>query len=177
MTDRDQTTPLPMAVLEAAFRTERRRLFRYFRRRTDADIASDLVQEVFARAAKGAWLEQTDNPAAYLARIARNLLIDRARRTGRDKLLFFPLDEGCDAPTPPEQTWGIEAADLLGCYRHAIDTMPPKTRRVFLMHRIEQRTYREIGQQLCISIPTVQYHVVRAVSLLRDALEAQQSCP
>lgn len=177
MTDRAQSTPPPIAVLEAAFHTERRRLFRYFRRRTDADVASDLVQEVFARAAKGARLDQIENPAAYLTRIARNLLIDRARRTGRDKMLFFPLDEQCDAPTPPEQTWGIEAAELLACYRHSIDAMPPKTRRVFLMHRIEQRTYREIGQQLRISIPTVQYHVARALCLLRDALEAKQSCP
>ncbi|WP_371431960.1 RNA polymerase sigma factor [Novosphingobium sp.] len=165
-----------MIVLEATFHTEHQRLFRYFRRRTDADLATDLVQEVFARAAKGARLEQADNPAAYLARIARNLLIDRARQAGRDRVLFFPLDERYDVPTPPEQTWDIEAAELLGCYRHTIEAMPPKTRRVFLLHRIEQRTYREIGEQLGISIPTVQYHVVRALSLLRETLAAWQSC-
>ena len=35
--------------------------------------------------------------------------------------------------------------------------MLPKTRCVFLMHRLRRLTYKQIAEQLGISIPTVEY--------------------
>ena len=45
-----------------------------------------------------------------------------------------------------------------------------KTRKVFLLHRVEELTYKEIGERLGVSIPTVQYHVARALAHLDAAL-------
>lgn len=162
-----------MAAFEAALPAEHARLLRYFNRRVGRDAAPDLVQEVFARMLASGAFERIENLPAYLTRIAHNLLIDRARRKRRDCSIFFPLDEDRDAATLADQALRIEAADLLRLYRQAVHAMPPKTRRVFLMHRLHRQTYRQIAEQVGISVPTVEYHMMRALTLCRAAVAAQ----
>lgn len=88
------------------------------------------------RAASSDQASRLINPAAFIRRIARNLLIDRARRQKRDTVVFFPIDERRDLVSPPQQSWNLEAADLLRLYESAIDSLPEKTRRVFLMQEV-----------------------------------------
>ncbi|WP_260929163.1 RNA polymerase sigma factor [Novosphingobium sp. 9] len=156
----DETHAVTLALV---FRQEEPRLLRYFRRRAGQDLAPDLVQDVFVRAAGSAQAHSLSNPAAFIARIARNLLIDRARRHKHAAAIDLPLDEERDLATEPVQTHAIEAADLLRVYENALDLLPEKTRRVFLMHRVEELTYRDIHQRLGISVATVEYHMMKAL--------------
>lgn len=164
------TLHTPMAAFQAALPAEHARLLRYFRRRVGRDAAPEFVQEAFARLFGSGALERIDNPPAYLSRIARNLLIDRARQKKRDCSIVFPLDENRDAASRAEQTWRIEAADLLFVYRQAVRAMPPKTRRVFLLHRLRRMTYKQIAEHVGISIATVEYHMMRALASCRAAI-------
>lgn len=168
------TLHTPMAAFQATLPAEHARLLRYFNRRVGRDAAPDLVQEVFARMFSSGELDRIDNPPAYLTRIARNLLIDRARRNRRDCTIFFPLDENRDAASRAEQTWRIEAAALLRLYRQAVRAMPRKTRRVFVMHRLRRMTYKQIAGDIGISIATVEYHMMRALVLCRAAIAEQR---
>lgn len=154
----------PVGGLEQAFHSERGRLLAYIRRRVGFDAAPDLVQEVYARAAGSPQSGRLANPAGFLQRIARNLLIDRQRRDRGSAVVLVPLDEHRDAATPPEQEWGIEADDLLRLYQAAVDGLPEKTRRVFLMHRVEELSYRAIHESLGISVATVEYHMMKALT-------------
>lgn len=163
----------PIPEFHAALPGEHARLLRYFRRRVGRDSAPDLVQEAFARMFGSGAIDRIDNPAAYLTRIARNLLIDRARRRKRDWPVLFSFDDDRDAVSGAEQAWGIEAADLLRLYRQAVRAMPPKTRRVFLMHRLRRLTYKQIAEEIGISVATVEYHMMRALTLCRAAVAAQ----
>lgn len=147
-------------------------LFHFLRRKAGAEEASDLVQEVFARAAGSDQRHRLANPGGFLRRIAQNLLIDRARRQRRTPTLFFPLREDCDGADPPPQEWNIEAADLLRLYETAVDAMSPKTRRVFLMHRVDELSYREIHEVLGISIATVEYHMMKALSQISKVVDS-----
>lgn len=117
--------------------------------------------------------ERIENPAAYLSRVTRNMLINRARKRQRGLTVFFPLDEERTAPTAPEQTWRIEAMDLQRLYRRTVRAMRPKTRRVFVMHRVHRLTYRQIAQEVGISVATVEYHMARALTLCRAAVAGQ----
>lgn len=160
-------------MLEQVYRTEAPRLARYFRSRMPvADDASDLVQEAFVRfvglAGRGALV----HPAAYLQRIARNLIYDRSKRSEvRLARFHVPIGEGAEPAVPPRQTEGIEAEDLMRLYRQALDDLPPKTRNVFMLHRVEDLTYREIALRLGISVPTVQYHFARALAHIDAVLD------
>lgn len=164
----------PAAAFAAIYRAEHGRLLRYLRRRVGPDEAPDLAHEAFARLLGCEQFERIENPAAYLSRITRNMLINRARKQKRRAFLaYYPLDEDRDAPARPEQEWRIEARDLARLYRQTVRAMPPKTRTVFLMHRFRRLTYREIAEQIGISVATVEYHMMRALALCRAAVAAQ----
>ncbi len=170
------TLPTPMAAFEAALPAEHRRLLRYFERRAGRDAASDLVQEAFARLYGCEKLATLDQPQAYLTRIARNMLINRARQQKRRAaVVFYPFDEEQDAPADAEQEWEIERRDLRRIYRRALLAMPRRTRRIFLMHRLRHLTYREIAEELQIGDKAVEYHMMRALARCRRMIAARHS--
>lgn len=161
------------ATFEDVYRAEYPRLLRRLRRRIGPDEARDFAQEAFVRLHHSGKLPVLDQPGAYLNRIARNMLIDRMRRQRRTDAIFYPLDEGRDAPTRPEQEWRIEEKDLQRLYRRTVRAMPPNTRRVFVMHRIHRRTYKEIAAELGVCVETVEYHMMRALRHCRAAVAAE----
>lgn len=167
------TAPAPTASFDDIYHAEYRRLLRKLRRRVGADEAPDLVQEIFTRFLRSGAPGRVQNPAAYLSRITRNLLIDRARRKRKGMPIFFAFEEDRDAAVRPEQTWRIEAHDLLHLYRHTVRAMPPKTRRVFVMRRVKGMSCKEIAARLDVSLATVDYHMVQALARCRAAIAAQ----
>jgi len=165
------TAPVSTAAFDTFYRAERGRILGYFRRKAGRDAAPDLTQEAFARLLRSGALERVECPQAYLTRIARNLLVDRARR--KTSGAFYPLDEERDGVSRADQTWRIEATDLFRLYRQTVRTMPPKTRRVFVMRRVKRMSYNEIAVRLEISVATVDYHMVQALARCRAAVAGQ----
>lgn len=49
-----------------------------------------------------------------------------------------------------------------------LEELSPRTRDVFLQHRLEGRTYREIAAPLGISISAVEKHIARAAFAIAD---------
>jgi RNA polymerase sigma-70 factor (ECF subfamily) len=156
-------------TLQRLYRAEHGRLLRYFRTRVGREEAPDLLQEMFTRLLRNGALERVDNPSAYLSRCAHNLLIERWQRMRREQRLFLPIDDDRDAPLPPQQTWGIEEIDARRIYRKTVLAMSPKTRRVFLMHRLAGKTYRDIAEELGLSEKGVTHHMTRALARCRKA--------
>lgn len=163
---------LARSTLDLAFRQESPSLLSYFGRRVGHESAPDMVQEVFARAAGSVQAGKLINPAAFLRRVARNLLIDRSRRRKTDNVVLFPLDEAHHGVSLPEQEQIIEVRDLARLYHRAVDTLPEKSRRIFLMHRIDELSYRDIHERLGISIATVEYHMMKALAHIARAVDA-----
>ncbi|AOH85632.1 RNA polymerase subunit sigma-24 [Sphingomonas panacis] len=161
--------------LDGMYREQAPRLTRFFRRQLrEHDEPQDLVQEAFARLASFMSRETLSNPAPYLQRIARNLLFERTRRRkSRMAAFHVPIGEGMDPAIGPDQAHRIEAEDVMRVYRQALAELPEKTRTVFLLHRVDELTYKEIGERLGISVPTVQYHVARALAHIDAALEQE----
>lgn len=167
--------PIAGSTIEQLFLTETPRLTHYFRRRIgNREDVLDLVQETFARMVGARPSEQLRNPQAYLQRIARNLLVNRSKRT-ETKLAarHVPFGEDVEISVPPDQSYAIEAEDLRRKYRQAVQALTPRTREVFLLHRVNALSYKEIAARLGISVSTVEYHLARALvhidRALRDA--------
>lgn len=59
------------------------------------------------------------------------------------------------------------AAEIKHIISGTLRRMPEQTRLIFFMSRYENRTNREISQQLGINIKTVEYHVGKALKVLR----------
>lgn len=162
------------ASFEAFYRSQKQPLFHFFRRRAGRDAAGDLAQEVFARMLCADVFGRLENPRAYMFSAARNLLIERSRREGRNEARLLSLDEGRDASVCPEQAWSIEAADLRRTLRRTVLAMPRRTRRIFLMHRLRSQTYREIANEVGIGEQGVEYHMMRALAHCRTAVGSQR---
>lgn len=171
MSERRTNAPIifgPDDNLDRLFRSEAPRLLSFFRGRTgNADAASDMVQDAFVRLAGRSRQGGLSNPAAYLQRIARNMLIDRTRRTAPVEL---PIEEQ-DLSVPPRQEEGLAARDLLRLYEEAVAGLSDKTRTVFLLQRVEGLTYEQIGTRLGISVATVEYHMMRAIAHIDRMLD------
>ncbi|WP_232494491.1 RNA polymerase sigma factor [Novosphingobium kaempferiae] len=166
-------TPVEETDISSIYAVEAPRLRKYFRARLrSGDEAGDLVQEAFARLLRVMARERPQRPAAYLQRIARNLLFNRSKRLENQLAPYHvSFDDGYEHASKPDQCDRIEVEDMMRIYRRALSELPEKTRQVFLLHRVDELTYKEIGERLGISIPTVQYHVARALAHIDTALE------
>lgn len=166
MEDPPRRRPLPRASIERIFRHESARLTRFFARRTQCpSLAQDLTQDAFVRLARA---QVEGDPLPYLQRIASNLLISWSRHESRWRALVADgaFDEAAKSASPPEQLLAIEVEDVRRQYQQVIDRLPEKTRRIYLMHRLEGLTYLEISQKMELSVKSVEYHIASALKAL-----------
>ena len=54
---------------------------------------------------------------------------------------------------------------------HALSKLPEKTRRVFIMRRFEEKSYREIASEMNMSVKGVEYHMNKATESLKKTLK------
>ncbi|MCM8732394.1 RNA polymerase sigma factor [Hephaestia sp. GCM10023244] len=168
----DGTAPSERATcIEQLYEAEGPRLLRFFQRRTgDAHSAADLVQDAFIRLAGSRRFGDLANPAAYLQRIARNLLVDRARWRATHEALHVPLAEW-DGQGAAVQEETLVARDMLRLYEQAMAELPERTRTIFLFQRLDGMTYREIANELGVTLWTVEHHMKRAIAHIDRVFE------
>lgn len=158
------------------FRQESKRLARYLAKKVGPEIANDLVQETFLRAATSPQLSTLVNSRAFLHRIARNLLIDQVRRQ-RCKIVTVASSEPADSGCPAEQEYQLEANELEAALTLALGGLPERTRAIFVMHRFDDMAYRDIQQEFGISLAGVEYHMMKALTHVRTCLRDRATIP
>jgi RNA polymerase sigma-70 factor (ECF subfamily) len=136
---------------------------------TDKNLVEDLAQEVFVRFwEKRQQIQVHSSLAAYLRRMGVNEALAYLRRHKR-------FDEELTPQITGEATFSAEDqylhTELEQTVHAAIDTLPPRCRMVFQMSRFEDLTYREIAEQLNISVKTVENQMGKALKLLREQLQ------
>ncbi len=138
-------------------------------------MAADIVQDLWLRAAAAAPVEPVRNVRAYLYSVARNLVIDRMRQERLREAA--PLDDSVTeqvASAAPGADAVLEARQDLRALDAAIAELPPKCREVFLLHRGEELSMREIALRLGISERTVEKHIAKALGHCRQRLERER---
>lgn len=142
----------------------------FLRRRVDdPSTAADLTQEAFLRLARLPRSERIEDPRRFLFTVAANLARDHIRRLITRRSVIAETDGEadavCTAALPDNALIAREEEALL---REAIDALPDRTRAVFLLFHVENRSYREIGAALGISPRTVEYHLRQALAQCRE---------
>lgn len=158
--------------LGEAYRTQKPALLRFFRRRAPEQRAEDLVQQTFLRFASlgDEAIASIRNHEAYIRRTADNLLRDEFRTAvRRPSYLHVPAEGACLAA--PDQIAALEARDMLNRLEAAMLRLKPKTREIFLAHRIDGCTYAEIAMRTGLSIKGVEKHMSRAIAHLDRVLD------
>jgi RNA polymerase sigma-70 factor, ECF subfamily len=140
------------------------RVYAYILRRVGVrHVAEDLTSEVFLRALAGLRrFEWRGLPfAAWLFRIAANEISDLGKRMARDRLGVQPA-ESTDA--------GIEEVERRARLFALVEGLPADQSRVILMRFAEEKTVREIADELGRTEGAVKQLQFRALRNLRAAL-------
>lgn len=136
--------------------------------RHDQD-AEDVVQSLFIELwEKRATANIPAEPQFFLLKATKNRAIDHLRR--QTKIAQYTTDAAANyeyAYDPNAAESALHPALLAELLPFAIDQLPPKTREVLLMSRLEEKSYKEIAATLDISIKTVEGQMSRAFRQLR----------
>jgi RNA polymerase sigma factor (sigma-70 family) len=157
--------------IEALYRTHAKRLLRRFGRDAGGEDASDLLHDAFYRLVRlGAGrLRSVQRAEAYLNSIASNLLRDRAKAARRHSAAGHePLAE--ERMPGHDQQRLLEQRDLLNRLDQAMLRLKPKTREIFMAHRLDGLSYAEIAAHTGLSVKGVEKHMCKAIAQLDRSL-------
>jgi RNA polymerase sigma-70 factor, ECF subfamily len=135
------------------------------------DEAEEIVSDVFVAIWKGRHsLTIQTNLKAYLYASVKNACLAFIRK--RYPVLYnieeVLLDTALLDVNTPLQVLELNEFDQ---YLHAeIDKLPARCKQIFLMSRMDQLSYREIGEVLGIVEKTVENQLVKSLSILRKAM-------
>lgn len=158
-------------AFEQLFRTWYARLASYAERVVASpDVAEDVVQDVLV----AIWNRRGELPegaklGAYLHRSVRNRALNHLRNNRHTEGLAIGTDDEPSIAASAETE--LEDAELAIAVQTAMESLAPRTREVFLLHRQQELTYNEIASTLGISIKTVETLMGRALRALRETLK------
>ena len=126
------------------------------------DDARDLVQECFLRAIEHPLPGDPKVAERWLTRVLVNLCRDRHRRTAiRRAYADERRNRSLASSSDPATSATLQDAVL---------ALPVRQRAVVVLHEIEGRTLREIGELLGIAAVTARWHLHVALRTLRKEL-------
>jgi RNA polymerase sigma factor (sigma-70 family) len=141
---------------------------------------ADVTHQAFAKLAQmgEAAVKGLEFPRAFLFRVAENLLIREKRRTRaqthQSNVIFALVGSEEALDSDPESV--LVMREELAVIEETIRSMPERRRRCFLMHRMEELSFAEVGRRLFISATAAANHVERALADIEAAL-AEQARP
>jgi RNA polymerase sigma-70 factor (family 1) len=138
-----------------------------------SEIAEDLVAELFAKLwTNQVYLNINTSYRAYLFKAIRFSAYNYIRwELGKTMKMDDP-DSLRDLSTSfkPEETLLFE--ELAREIEQIVDHLPTQCRRVFVLSRFENKKYKEIADELGISVKSVEAHISKALETLRKRLKA-----
>lgn len=164
-------TQTPRPLRERFYRDLRPALLAFFTRRVGNRVeAEDLVHDVYVRL-ESAPESQMRDPEAYVFQVATNLVRDRARRAEvRTRHLAYAKHDDQAQVDPIDPHRVAVSRETLTVLVKALEALPERTRRIFLLYRYEQVSRQAIADTFGISMSAVDKHVHKAVVRLSARL-------
>ena len=158
-------------------------LFRYFAPRiksyclklgADASAAEEITQEAMVSIWRNAGQFDPSKaaPSTWIFTIARNLAIDRFRKSRRPQFDYSDPAFVPDDPLPPDRL--IEQTELQENVRHIMDALSSNERNVLMLSYFENLSHFEISRRLSLPVGTVKSRIRLAFGKIRSRLEAQE---
>lgn len=134
----------------------------------DEDVATDIAQDTFLKI----WEKQIEiepkTAKALLLKISGNLFINRYKREQLGFRFFNTFKPSQENLTPEDE---INYEELKNAYEAALKSMPEKQRTVFLMNRVEELKYREIADNLGLTVKAIEKRMSQALEHLKTNMK------
>jgi RNA polymerase sigma-70 factor (ECF subfamily) len=138
----------------------------------DLAAAEDIVCEAFVRAvAHARTFRRTDNPEAWLRRVALNIHHSRWRRLATSARLHHKVIDTVD-PTP-----AVDLTDEHLTLLAALRELPETQREAIVLHHLADRPLAEIAATLGVPIGTVKARLSRGRAALASVLTEDEEEP
>lgn len=141
-------------------------------------VSEDITSEVLIRL----WTEirrgGINNPDAFLLTLLKNKALDYLKHEAVKEEAFNKMKtayqeeldmrismlESCD----PEEVFTTEIQQII---RTTLATFPMQTQLIFEMSRFDNKTNKEIADELGLSIKSIEYHITKVLKTLRVSLK------
>ncbi len=128
----------------------------------------DILMELFTSLWKNKDCVHIDAIDPYLVKAAKNLSLKYIQKRQRHRKFTRKFRERIQPDIPefelPDKL--LETKELTTTLEHHIQSLPEKTKRIFLLNRDKGLTYGQIAAALNISEKTVEYHISKALRML-----------
>ena len=147
-------------------------------RQLKSPLQEDVLQEVYLKLSKIEDLPERlskspDTLRSYLFVIASNVIRDWIRR---DSAREVKNHRAYDENTGPNDGINPETAlahqQNIQLIQGVLKRQKPAHRKAFTLSRFENKSYREIADELSVSVSTVEKYIIRVLGALRQELKA-----
>lgn len=143
----------------------------------DSNIAHEMVQDTFVKLwEKKETLDDNTFLQSFLYRITRNNCLNYLKHIKveekyntftRAKKIELALNNTALNNNSAEKILSEELEEHIN---NAIENLPPKCKEIFKLSRFEEKKYREIAEELNLSVKTVENQILKALKVLREKL-------
>ena len=171
--------------IQQTVQKEQKRLFDFIRKRVPEEAdAEDILQDVFYQLIEAYRLmKPVEQVSSWLFTVARNKITDWFRKSKPT-----PFSKQLQTSQGDEEGESLSLGDILpdlsggpesvyakkivmSALEDALEELPEEQREVFVMHELENRSFREISDLTGISVPTLLSRKRYAVLHLRERLQ------
>ena len=132
----------------------------------DRYAAEEVVQSVFIALWENKKIFQLENPETYLLQCVKFKCIDHLRyKSNKKEIPHDILPE-----TEHEIDFSLSEDEITPLFEYFVSSLPSRMKEVFLMSRVNGMTYKEIAEELKVSVKTIENHMGVALKRLRDML-------
>ena len=126
--------------------------------------AEDLVQDAFGRLWENCAKVPVEKAKSFLFTVANNLFLNQVEH---QKVVLKFEKKGHTQRSNETPQYLLEEEEFRQRLATAINDLPEGQRTVFLMNRIDKKTYREIAGELGISVKAIEKRMHSALATLR----------
>tara|TARA_R110001583_G_scaffold10179_14_gene47392 strand:- start:3167 stop:3766 length:600 start_codon:yes stop_codon:yes gene_type:complete len=139
----------------------------------DKSLAEDIVQNVFIKTwEKRKFLIADFSIQSFLYKSVYNEYIDQYRKNRSVTILEKKYIEALDSIVEEDHSV-LEKLYVL--VQKEVQNLPPKCKKTFLLSKQEGLSNIEISEHLNVSIKTVESHITKAFSLIRERVDQKVS--
>lgn len=140
----------------------------------DPDEVDEILHNVFIKI----WMNREaidieKNFYNYLLKIANSMAIDFLRRNIRTQVVFDKILKNGIAEVPSVEDIYVQKEEW-SMLQEGIELLPPQRKLIFILFKLEGKSYKEISDELAISNSTISAQLVIAMKFLRKFIETHQ---
>ena len=154
---------------ESAFRQYAKELRQFMYIKTGSiQRSEDIVQDAFIKLWKNCKKVTNESVRGFLYKVCKNQFLNEVKH---QQVVLKYQAHVANPSTSQDPEFLMMEKEYHEKLIHAIQSLPEKQRTVFLLNRIEKKTYKEIASDLELSVKAIEKRMHLALKTIREKIE------